>query len=214
MRLLPIALAIVTLTAAVPATAALTTYTDRASFLAAAGPVTTETFNSAAEEASFQTSPVVFGPLSVQGYGDQLDRHFVDIPPSQFPEFNSDGTTNLSAFVTIGGGLVFTFASPITAWGADFAALQNDIFRTIIIAGGVTLTPPVKAGNVRSFYGFVSDVAFTTVTFAGSTGDGFSIDNVSFGGAAVPEPASWAMLIAGFALVGATARRRRFARAA
>jgi hypothetical protein len=26
---------------------------------------------------------------------------------------------------------------------------------------------------------------------------------------AVPEPSSWAMLIAGFGLVGATARRRR-----
>lgn len=37
--------------------------------------------------------------------------------------------------------------------------------------------------------------------------------NIAFGtltgGPAVPEPASWAMMIAGFGLVGATARRRR-----
>jgi hypothetical protein len=33
-------------------------------------------------------------------------------------------------------------------------------------------------------------------------------------GAVVPEPASWALLIAGFGLVGAAARRRRVARAA
>nr|WP_313668865.1 PEPxxWA-CTERM sorting domain-containing protein [Sandarakinorhabdus sp.] len=33
-------------------------------------------------------------------------------------------------------------------------------------------------------------------------------------GGAVPEPASWAMLIAGFGLVGAVARRRRVATAA
>jgi hypothetical protein len=36
----------------------------------------------------------------------------------------------------------------------------------------------------------------------------------SSGGAVVPEPASWAMLIAGFGLVGAVARRRRAATAA
>ena len=36
----------------------------------------------------------------------------------------------------------------------------------------------------------------------------------SSGGAVVPEPASWAMLIAGFGLVGAVARRRRVATAA
>lgn len=35
------------------------------------------------------------------------------------------------------------------------------------------------------------------------------IDNLSINGGAVPEPASWAMLIAGFGLVGAAARRRR-----
>lgn len=214
MRLLPIFLATATLITAVPVSAALTVYTTRASFLAATGPVTTETFNGATIEASFQSSPVVFGPLSVQGYGDQLDRNFVDIPPYQFLGFDVDGTTNLNAFVTEGGGLVFTFASPITAWGADFAAFQNDVIRSTITAGGVTVTPPAQVGSTGSFYGFISDVAFTTVTFAAVRNDGFSIDNVSFGGGAVPEPASWAMLIAGFGLVGAMARRRRFARAA
>lgn len=47
---------------------------------------------------------------------------------------------------------------------------------------------------------------------AGSTLKGFRYEttpgaNVAFG--AVPEPASWAMLIAGFGLTGATLRRRR-----
>ena len=40
------------------------------------------------------------------------------------------------------------------------------------------------------------------------------IDNVALNvtpSVAVPEPASWAMLIAGFGLVGAAARRRRTA---
>ncbi len=43
------------------------------------------------------------------------------------------------------------------------------------------------------------------------TGDwALSIDG-AFKSGAVPEPASWALLIAGFGLVGAAARRRRFA---
>jgi hypothetical protein len=37
----------------------------------------------------------------------------------------------------------------------------------------------------------------------------FAPDNANASIAAVPEPASWALLIAGFGLVGATARRRR-----
>ena len=36
----------------------------------------------------------------------------------------------------------------------------------------------------------------------------FEVDNVSFSNA-VPEPASWAMMIAGFGLIGAAARSRR-----
>jgi hypothetical protein len=39
--------------------------------------------------------------------------------------------------------------------------------------------------------------------------DSFAAEAIDPGGGAVPEPASWAMLIAGFGLVGASARRRR-----
>ena len=41
------------------------------------------------------------------------------------------------------------------------------------------------------------------------SGNDFGIDDISLTAAAVPEPASWAMLLSGFALVGAAARRRR-----
>ena len=43
----------------------------------------------------------------------------------------------------------------------------------------------------------------------GSNGQVFALGELNFTAAAVPEPASWAMMIAGFGLVGATARRRR-----
>ena len=47
----------------------------------------------------------------------------------------------------------------------------------------------------------------TGLTFA-STGNSFEVDDIS-GTSAVPEPATWAMMITGFGLAGAAIRRRR-----
>jgi flagellar capping protein FliD len=46
-----------------------------------------------------------------------------------------------------------------------------------------------------------------SVTYGGDLGQGYRIDAVS--GVAVPEPASWMMMIVGFGLVGAMLRRRQ-----
>jgi hypothetical protein len=64
-----------------------------------------------------------------------------------------------------------------------------------------------------SFWGITSDRQIASISFGpggGSSRQGsFGIDNLTIGGAGViPEPATWAMLIIGFGLVGATARRR------
>lgn len=52
------------------------------------------------------------------------------------------------------------------------------------------------------------DAAFDPVNQA-STSNGYWGPNLLIAGAGVPEPASWAMLIAGFGLAGAMMRRRR-----
>lgn len=66
---------------------------------------------------------------------------------------------------------------------------------------------PGSMGWQRYVYSFVASGASTTLSFA-------SRDNTSFGGAldnvsvnAVPEPATWAMMILGFALIGGFMRR-------
>ena len=57
--------------------------------------------------------------------------------------------------------------------------------------------------GVLKFAGTFSEINFTDTS---ENWHGFTF---GIGGAAVPEPASWAMMIAGFGLVGATMRRRR-----
>ncbi|MBU0801782.1 MAG: choice-of-anchor C family protein [Alphaproteobacteria bacterium] len=59
-------------------------------------------------------------------------------------------------------------------------------------------------------YSFVATGASTTLSFASqdATSFGAALDNVSVT-AAVPEPATWAMMILGFGLVGGAMRRRR-----
>lgn len=72
--------------------------------------------------------------------------------------------------------------------------------------------------NPWTSYSFNVNLAAGTyaIRFAEADNQGFftqGVDNVFVSGA-VPEPASWAMLITGFGLVGAAARRRRAVTAA
>lgn len=60
-------------------------------------------------------------------------------------------------------------------------------------------------GQVR-FTALSGDPRIVGATFS-STQNSFEFDNIAIG--AVPEPVTWAMMIAGFGLIGSTLRRRR-----
>lgn len=62
-------------------------------------------------------------------------------------------------------------------------------------------------GEKFAFVNFLSTTPFDTIEFH-QTGGGFEFDNLTVGGA-VPEPASWAMMLAGFGAVGAAMRTRK-----
>jgi hypothetical protein len=79
-----------------------------------------------------------------------------------------------------------------------------------------------RVGSVRLYSGFgvfgFSGLAFDEVHLQSLDGDlpfdpgGFdalALDALAFGGAVIPEPATWAMMILGFGLVGARARRQQ-----
>lgn len=109
----------------------------------------------------------------------------------------------------------FYWGSIDTYNSVDILLASGSVFG---IAGGAL--PPSKGDqgqpmkNRRVFFTAQGNELISGIRF-NSSGVAFEVDDVygvlagGGSGSAVPEPASWAMLIAGFGLVGAAARRRR-----
>lgn len=131
-----------------------------------------------------------------------------------------------------GSGLTFTFANPINAFGLEigdwatccylpsslYISFDGGATRLVASAFSSSDNPGIAAGDgFLNFVGaFDSSNTFNTVTFYG---DGFgeylvaggtirygTVKIGSVGG--IPEPTTWAMMIAGFGLVGGAMRRR------
>lgn len=194
--------AIVVVGAVSPALAAQTLYASRAAFNAAAG-----------------------GGLSFESFEAQRNGATVFYPGVTVAEFSFSPlivhTSNNAAFTAAtthlansiwyidnGGSLAtFTFATPITAFGIDIAFNRAEIAS---FSGGISGSLALSA-NTPGFFGAISDTPFSTVVVDVSGAPSIGFDALAFGNAAatpVPEPATWAAMIAGFGLVGGAMRRR------
>ena len=204
---------------AATAQATTTTYSSQGTFSAAAGPVTTETFQgcpSSTTSFSGNVSSSV-GPCSGIAPG-------VTYSPAQGSLYiagagqSSNPTTALGLDLYSGDPITIDFASPITAFGANLyqnfgGGAQSGVdaaFQILVYgAGNVllgTFNPNVASGG-GSFFGLTSTDAFVQVKI--SQPSGFAvIDNVQWSGA-VPEPGTWAMMLLGFAAIGVAFRRNR-----
>jgi hypothetical protein len=171
-----------------------TIYTDRTAWLSAAGSVTTDTFD--APDGGFifygATYPGSGFSISVDG-GNGI----YTVSPSFFPAYDwgtgpvldlEFGLTTVSA----GGTFGFDYGNPSDYPGTGVVTIDGDDYTLL---GQPTF----------NFFGVVGATGPVVINWNGGLG---IIDNFSVAGA-VPEPANWAMLIAGFGLVGAAARRRR-----
>ena len=113
---------------------------------------------------------------------------------------------------------VATFSAPLTYYG--FLWGSADQFNTVEFYSGATLVgsytppPPANGNQAASIYFNAYAGAgqqFTTVKFY-STGNAFETDNHAV--TAVPEPETYAMLLAGLGLMGTIIRRRNKSKAA
>lgn len=106
-----------------------------------------------------------------------------------------DGESIPGQFVGVGN----VFFSAIDGEGTLFsgpAALLGDGF--------------VNGGTAEDrFFGAVSKRGIRSITIAMPSSTDWEVDHLQYGVAAVPEPTSWALMIAGFGLVGWSIRRRR-----
>jgi hypothetical protein len=110
---------------------------------------------------------------------------------------------------------VFSFDQPIFGFGGllrsgGFGSLS---FTLNFADGSTQVLDPQGVNPSWAYFGFNSDVGFQSITVkpAATSQVLFYMDDLTIGEgvAAVPEPATWGMMIVGFAVIGSTMRRQR-----
>lgn len=180
------------------------TFSNRADFVAATSGGSTLTFNLGA---SYDAPSYSVGPLTITA-----------------PGTNVYGAGNLVSTEIDSNALVFTFSTPITALGL-FGGVADENFNyidgtlSIALNGGATASLTAKGGSA-AYLGFISDTAISQVTLSiasfdvNATSAPFATleQQIDVAGGrdtngAVPEPATWMMMIVGFGCVGGSLRR-------
>ena len=196
------------------ANAAITVYTTQAAFLAAIGTPSVDTFNDLSQ--SLIGSPLN-RPLGYQvsagnglfpGFAGSV---FMSTNTATDPMTFSNFTSSPSA---IGG---FFFSSNISGSFTPSTRIRISVTDT---SGNIVEV--INTPTTGSFRGFTTNSAILSLTVTGFNPVPAenplwpSVDNLHLAEVlpAVFEPASWAMMIAGFGLVGALMRRRRELQAA
>jgi hypothetical protein len=122
-----------------------------------------------------------------------------------------------TAFLNITGGHSTTLTSVDGFKGFSFYMGSPDSYNCISIDGGPAIYgaamfgSPAQSADGNQGVGFtvkydLGDTVAHSVTF-GSDSNSFELDNVAT--AAVPEPATWALMISGFGMAGMALRQRR-----
>jgi hypothetical protein len=136
---------------------------------------------------------------------------------SWYPDGGSVGYTR----ITFGGDVTAVEFRAGSGWFGGTINLAYDILLDgVSLATGIAGSVP-NANSGFVFYGF-SGATFDEVrlqaapdlaAFDAGAYEALALDDIQIGDvtAGIPEPATWALMIAGFGLVGAAARRRRTA---
>jgi hypothetical protein len=203
LSLTKISAAAVLLCAAAAAQADITVYTNQADFLAAVSAPGVDTYDD----------------LTIANYGESLTRN------AGAYTYNVYSGTGLYGAGGDGGDfwlsnnrrtnpIVFSnFSSSVSAFGGNF--FGSDVFGQYLVGNviltaidGSVVTYNLDNAATTDFLGFVSTTPLAAVTLGTDGGAGYwpTANNVVL---AVPEPATYGMLLAGLGFVGLMSRRRR-----
>lgn len=199
--------------AAGAARAVVTTYTTQSSFDAAATVAHIETFEGLPDGP--QILPVRNG-ITFATLPGAYDLYILSASggTNPLPSSRTLSADNNEAFrIGLSGGVTFT-AFGLNIYTNRFSPPTVSLYAADnSLISATTLT---QGANTYGFFGAVSSVPIAYATYIADRGgtENTAIDNVQIGAAsasigAVPEPASWALLVTGFGVVGAAARRRR-----
>lgn len=174
-----------------------------------AGPTTTYDFDSAAKTPTVLGGAVVSGSLSGQ-YAQPLGStgKYLTISPAD----GSPATLDFSPFAAAVSSISFIWGSVDTYNSVQVLSAANTVLATFTGSNVSTLangdqTAPLTNPFVKlSFTGADQSLA-RKLRFI-STGNAFEVDNFVLT-AAIPEASTWGLMVAGFGIVGAAARRRR-----
>lgn len=110
-------------------------------------------------------------------------------------------------------GFNFSDSTQMLNYGFNFSGSDIVVFPDITTTGVTTSTSILATDPflTRSIFFTAGNAGTLTFSIGTGSGDNFGpiLDDVSLDIAAVPEPATWTMMIAGFGLAGASIRRRK-----
>jgi PEP-CTERM motif len=207
----PIAFAAL-LGAATASQAVVTVYTSQAAFNAATTAQGVDTFTGLSITGS-TPSPITRNAGAYTYTGAVTTTSFFGAGTTANPWLSTNTATDTMTFNTFIGGVQAVGGN---FFGSDISGLfkAGDITVTATDASG-TVTQTIVGATTTSFLGFVSTGAMTSLTVASvQPATGFlwpTVDNLTLAKniTVVPEPETYAMMLAGLGLVGFFARRRR-----
>jgi hypothetical protein len=132
--------------------------------------------------------------------------------------FLTGASTTMNYAAGFDTGFSFNYAEPNTVGGAVFVYDGVDGTGTLLASINLALTPSTCDPAYGALYcpfvpiGVTFSGTAKSIVFAG-VANFVVFDDVTFGSATpkdgIPEPASWALMITGFTMVGVAARRRK-----
>jgi len=212
-----VAASAILLFAASAANAALTTYTSQSAYLAAVGSTGVDTFDDLDLDPYATPFPrtagdigyvATTGPGNPNAFGASDDDYDWYLTPAR----RTDSMTFASFDQPIAGAGGFFFGGDI----AGYTVIAPWILVTATDSTGATLEYTLENPLRDTFLGFVSDAQIVSLSVSagdqpGEDGYGIwpTVNDLHLSVSAVPEPGTYAMLLAGLGLLGWTARRKR-----